>query len=385
MAPWQAHPCEGQSVPPPDHPCGERPCRDRCDRECDTPCGDEACEEECNVATDWLHMFEPRRRLTFRGQYLPWWTKSQNLPTLVTDGTNALFSGNDGNPSIHSGARLELGYWFNDCHDAGLDITYTFLGNTAGTFRRDTNQVAVLDIPFLDVAPGSPGPRNYQIHDNGPALPGSVAIRTAQELNAVDVLSRCLIGEQGNRRFDFLFGYRYGRFSEDLSISDRSYLLGSPIDRTDRFDARNEFNGCVLGFVSSTRYCRWSFDVLTKIGLGNTHSRVNVTGENNTVAPVGGLFALPTNSGTVVRDNFSAVPEIGLTLGYDVTCRLKATVGYTFLYWSGVMRPGDQIDTTINSTQIPPGTLNGAALPQVKSVVSDFWAQGLSIGLDYCY
>ena len=72
-------------------------------------------------------------------------------------------------------------------------------------------------------------------------------------------------------------------------------------------------------------------------------------------------------------------------LGYDLTCRLKATVGWSFLYWSSVMRPGDQIDTNVNPSQLPPGTLSGIPSPQFKPVMTDFWAQGLSIGLDYRY
>ena len=48
------------------------------------------------------------------------------------------------------------------------------------------------------------------------------------------------------------------------------------------------------------------------------------------------------------------MPEIGFTLGYDLTSRLKATVGYTLLYWSNVARPGDQIDLNVDSRQFPP-------------------------------
>lgn len=77
------------------------------------------------------------------------------------------------------------------------------------------------------------------------------------------------------------------------------------------------------------------------------------------------------------------MPELGITLGYDFTCRLRATFGYTFLYWSKVARPGEQIDTELNPSQFPPGTLVGAPHPQFVFHTSDFWAQGLNFGLEY--
>ena len=53
---------------------------------------------------------------------------------------------------------------------------------------------------------------------------------------------------------------------------------------------------------------------------------------------------------------------MGLNLGYDLTPRWKATVGYTFVYWSSVMRTADQIDTNINSQNV--------ALENVKAAES---------------
>ena len=145
-APWQAHPCEGRYVPPPDTPCdGDCPCGIGHGRGharaagCEAGCGEESCDEECNPATDWLRMFEPCGRFSFRGEYLAWWTKSTDLPPLVSTGVlpgaMVLFSGSDGDPGLHSGGRFTLGYWLTPGRETGLDVTYTFLGNTAATFE----------------------------------------------------------------------------------------------------------------------------------------------------------------------------------------------------------------------------------------------------------
>jgi hypothetical protein len=168
--------------------------------------------------------------------------------------------------------------------------------------------------------------------------------------------------------------------------------VGTVIQASDLFNARNEFNGGEIGFAARTRCCRWSLELLTKLAVGNTRSRMNVSGntvvtvpDQSPVAYNSGVLALPTNIVDYQRNDFSVIPEFGVTLGYDLTCRLKATVGWSFLYWSSVMRPGDQVDTNVNPSQLPPGTLSGIPSPQFKPVMTDFWAQGLSIGLDYRY
>ena len=158
--------------------------------------------------------------------------------------------------------------------------------------------------------------------------PGEIHISNTQELKFLEALVRCSIVQQCNQNLDFVFGYRYGRFVENLEINDLSHVLAIPVRKNDLFNARNEFNGFEMGFVSTTRYCRWSLDVLGKLAVGSTHSQVNVSGAtsvNDAPFTPGGLLALPTNSPrTVEQNNFSAIPELGLTLGYDLTCRVES-------------------------------------------------------------
>ena len=72
-----------------------------------------------------------------------------------------------------------------------------------------------------------------------------------------------------------------------------------------------------------------------------------------------------------------------MNVGYDLMPNLRATVGYTFIYWSRVARPGDQIDTNLNLSQLPPGPLNGIPRPEASWSITDMWAQGISAGIDY--
>jgi hypothetical protein len=415
-APWQAHPDEGQEVPPPDTPCGgDAPCGLGGGCSCHSRCNGESCDEPCNAATDWLHMFDVDNRLSFRAEYLAWWTKSPNGPALATTspsntprseagvlgetGTEVLYSGSSADLGMHSGGRFNLGYWFTPCHYAGFDITYTFLGNTAATYEQASDGSMILARPFYNVGQlQQAAGQDSSIIAYPNEQTGVLGIRDSQEVNFVDALLRWAIIQKCDQKLDFLFGYRYGRFNESLAIDSTSNYIsdvgqianGTVIQTSDLFDTRNEFNGLELGFQSSTHYCRWSLDFLAKLALGNTRSRSNVNGSTTIAAPDqspvvddGGLLALSTNSGSIEQNHFSVIPELGLTLGYDVTCQLKATVGYTFVYWSSVMRPGDQIDTNINTTQLPPNSLSGMPSPQSRTVMSDFWAHGLNVGLDY--
>ncbi|WP_299009694.1 BBP7 family outer membrane beta-barrel protein, partial [uncultured Caulobacter sp.] len=67
----------------------------------------------------------------------------------------------------------------------------------------------------------------------------------------------------------------------------------------------------------------------------------------------GGLLAQDSNIGNYERNELSVLPQLGVTLGYKLTERLKLTGGYTFVYWSNVVRPGDQIDPEVNPGNLP--------------------------------
>ena len=58
------------------------------------------------------------------------------------------------------------------------------------------------------------------------------------------------------------------------------------------------------------------------------------------------------------------------------------------MYWSTVARAGDQIDTNIDPQQgpqftnvVPPAGLKPA--PPEPMRMTDYWAQGVNLGLDY--
>ena len=122
-----------------------------------------------------------------------------------------------------------------------------------------------------------------------------------------------------------------------------------------------------------------------KLALGNTHSLIDIEGQTTTISPegrtvtLGGMLAQPTNIGIHQTNQLSMIPELDATLAYDLTCRLRLTLGYSLIYWSDVARPGDQIDLNLT----PPTATIAAVKPQFQLKTTDYWAQGLNFGLDF--
>src|SRR4029079_9665006 len=96
-----------------------------------------------------------------------------------------------------------------------------------------------------------------------------------------------------------------------------------------------------------------------------------------------GVFAQPANEGTYGSTRFAFVPEVRAKVGYDITPAITLTVGYDFIYYSNVVRPGDQINReipkgqTFQQAMAPPSTTSPARLYNT----TDFYAQGLNVGV----
>ena len=352
-------------------------------------------------------------RLWFRGEYLLWWTQGADVPPLVTTSpfgtdrddagvlgqdTTILFGDGTVNTDTRSGGRFTLGYWLQPCQ-FGLQASYLFLGDQTDRFEASSLGDPILARPFFNVQTGAEDARLIAFEDAaaGPVVEGSILVESTTSFREAEILFRRVLSQPCSGRLDFLIGYQFARLEDGLLIEEstvsrnqQGVVAGTEIDLFDRFDATNEFHGAELGLVFEERLCRWSLEMLMKLGLGRTHSQVAIHGETVTTVPGfdpdpsrGGLLALPTNMGSYEQDHFAVIPELGVTLGYDVTCNLRATVGYTFIYWSKVARPGDSVDMDVNESQFGGGNLNGEPRPAFSWVTTDYWAQGLSFGLDY--
>ena len=120
---------------------------------------------------------------------------------------------------------------------------------------------------------------------------------------------------------------------------------------------------------------------------------IGAPGEAAVFFPNGGLLAAGPNLGRFSDDRFSVVPEVQLNLGYWLTPNLKAFVGYNALYWSNVVRPGDQIDRVVDVTFVPnpptnPATgqvpaFSGQNRPVVPFRQDHLWVNGIQFGAEW--
>lgn len=202
-------------------------------------------------------------------------------------------------------------------------------------------------------------------------------------------------------RVDLLAGYRTYRLNDGLRVREDLEVLqdwpakglveGTTFGVEDVFRSQNEFHGGELGINTQFYHGRWSLDLLAKLGIGNNSQKVTISGSTDIDRPGddpvhydAGILALDTNTGRYTRNDFVLIPQFSAEIGYQLSCHLRAHVGYTFLFWPDVVRAAEQIDYTINETYIPPADDPiGAQRPAFSFVDSDFWAQGLNAGLEW--
>ncbi|MCL4207713.1 MAG: BBP7 family outer membrane beta-barrel protein [Pirellulaceae bacterium] len=351
-------------------------------------------------------------RIWMRGEYLMWWVEGMDTPALVTSspaGTNRDVAGVLGQPTtsilyggdglidtMRPGGRFTAGYWFDWARFHGVEATFLGLLSRDSSFQAQSSGDPILARPFTNVEPGFEGADAELVAFPG-LLTGRIESQAESSLLGIEVLYRGGWWQVGNRNFDFLAGWRYLSLDESLRIrdfktsisTDTLVPVGTTIDELDSFSAKNDFNGAELGMLAHTRRNNWSLEVLGKLAFGNTRSRVAIDGTTTITVPgepasttAAGLLAQETNIGTYQRDVFSVVPEFGLNLAYHMTPNVQARVGYTFIYWNRVARPGDQIDTLLNLSQLEPTGLVGPARPAFSWVESGLWIQGISLGLE---
>ena len=200
-------------------------------------------------------------------------------------------------------------------------------------------------------------------------------------------------------------GYRFLNLKEELSVTENILVVGtSPrvqlpdpvgtvITVRDSFETENWFNGGQIGLTYERRRGDWSFDVRGSVAFGVTHQELKIDGVQTRTRPGqlpatfrGGLLAAGPNLGTFTRDQFSVVPEFTFNVGYWLRPNLRAYVGYNFLYWPNVIRPGDQIDRVVDLTFVPNAPAvppSGQLRPQPLFSQSDLWVTGVQFGVEW--
>jgi hypothetical protein len=353
-----------------------------------------------------------RERFWVDGEALLWWMKRANLPPLVTGsppgtalgnlgvpgapGTSVLFGGSPVNGDLTVGGRVTAGLWLDCDRTFGIEGSFFQLGSQAQGFSG--GPPTSLGRPFLDAVTGRP---NAELVSSPGFLDGNVhASASSGSLIGAEALGRANLCCGCGYRLDALAGYRFLTLSdrvginENLTSTDLAQIvapLGTNIILTDSFHTSNQFHGGDVGLAGEFCWNAWTLGGTARIALGSTHERADVNGATTVTVPgfppvmnSGGLLALSSNSGTHARDIFAVVPEVRVQLAYQVGPHLNIHVGYSFLYWSQVIRAGDQIDLVVNPALLPP-PLGGASplRPAFTFQGSGFWEQGIDLGVEF--
>jgi hypothetical protein len=355
---------------------------------------------------------------------LTWFQSGMSLPPLVStsptgtpraaagvlgqQGTSVLFGGNDeAMTDATGGFRIRFGTWLGAIPGLGLEGEYVGLSERTDSFFDQSTGAPgslILARPFFNILSGQ---NDSELISFPGVVRGNIGVDMTNELRGAAFRFRrqicCSTGcgfsdwacqtVPVSTRLDLTAGYRFWQLGESVGIREELTSLESPgsFDITDRFETRNQFNGPEIGVVWQGRRGWWSLDALARVAFGNVLQTVNIDGstsitENNVTTDYdSGFLAQRTNIGTFQRDRFTMVPELGLNLGYQVTRRLRATFGYSLIYWGNVVRPGDQIDLDVNTNLLAPEVtpFTGPLRPQFQFQQTDYWVQGLSYGAEF--
>jgi hypothetical protein len=376
---------------------------------------------------DFAEAGEPVHLWWTSGEYLIWRTRQPGLgyplETAAVVGTSngalgnsntvKYFERSDLDYENYSGARFTLGRWFGPTQTYGIEgsaffvlspgVHFVSIANLNSPSLVGANGIPATPIsifrPFINAATLAPQALllGSQSTSSGTFNPiGALRVDSSSNLWGAEVNFIRNVYSTDCIQICWLGGARYLDLKEDLNVASVSQTSAAPVifGVLDRFVTRNEFAGGQLGARLDWHKDCFAVTVTTKLALGNTFETLDVGGStasvngSNVAVFNGGFLALPSNSGHFTKDEFSVVPQVGLTLGYQAGHHCRFFFGYDFLYWTKVARPGDQINPTLDPAQVPSLTnqLNPAAVqPQALFVTRDFWAQGVNVGLEVRY
>jgi hypothetical protein len=348
-----------------------------------------------------------------------WWVKDApvRVPLVTTNanpatiaalsdpGTQIIFgegSGREVDFRAFAGGRVTVGGWLSDEQRLGVEASGFLLERRNFIFSASSagGTAPVVSIPFNATQPFNFNPAGETSLNAGGA-PNNVTVSMTSRLWGAEANALWNLHRGEAFQLTALAGFRYLDLQENLTLTDTfadPFRAGGAVIAVDGFGARNQFYGGTLGARAVFNAGRWNLDLTGTVALGSNHETVRIAGGTTVVnngfgfangTTPGAVFAQRSNIGETSRDVFAVVPEVNCKFGYFVTPNFKPFVGYNFLYLNSAVRPGNQIDRNINPTQnaffVPPGAVIGPAVPVPTFRSSDYWAQGLTFGMEFRY
>lgn len=335
--------------------------------------------------------------------FLLWWRDERVFPALLTTqpnngvlpGATVLFGGSM-DESARPGGRLELGLWLDSCQRTAVGVRYLGVADASISPEYTSNDGSFLARPFLDVSTNPATPTAFPVINAfaNPPTTGRIGLRTDSEFQAGDVFFQWTLRRSACASFGFLAGYQMAQIDESLLIESFTQSgVGTGVQSiavSDLFDARNEFHGGLFGLRGDYRCGQFGVELLGRFGFGNMRQSILIAGSTTSTDASGqtstrnsGLLAQSaTNGGLHEQDKFSFMNEAGVKLAFYPREQLKLSLGYSLMYWSSVVRPGHEIDTSIDGrllTALPPAD---ATRPAFAFNPTDYLVHGLTVGAE---
>jgi hypothetical protein len=361
-------------------------------------------------------------------EYLLWFAKAQpaRFPFVTTSApaaggrlgessTLVLHSNDDLGYNLFSGFRITAGFFKDDCQRHGWYASGFLLEHKANVFfaQSDATGQPLLARPFINAITGLP---DVLLVSFPTFAAGNVTVYASNRTWGAEGgpyinLYRsepsgdgCDCGPLWN--IDAMIGFRYLEVKELLRIQSFTNILPGQavtfdgklyngpvnIEVNDEINTLNQFYGGNFGLNTEMRYGKCFLSATGKVAIGVMHERVDINGfsilrQGPLIAPSvvrGGLYANANNIGRFHHDEFAVVPEVEFKLGYNWRSWLTTYIGYSFLYASRVVRPGDQYSPVVNPAIIPTSPSFGLggpiATPNPVLTHTDYWLQGVSFG-----
>ncbi len=336
------------------------------------------------------------QKLYGSAEYLFWLVKAQPL----TGNLSLSISTPNQVPQLHSdglnGARFTVGAWLNPTHDVALEGNYLFLHQKNDKTAQTFPPVQIVVKPIFD------GVVTESANVSSASSFQGAELNVRHQACTFDWSTHDCPGLRG--RLDFLGGFRFADLSENLSIGGTTIFGTAPvlladttITTTDVFGTHNHLFAGQFGFDGSLGWGRVNVTGYAKLALGDNRQNVNIDGTSHVSGPpvlgtfdaTGGFFAQPSNTGRFRHDVFSMMPETGLNFSYQLGDHCRLSLGYTLLYFTNVVRPGQQIDTAnANAAARPALFFLGGTRPEPvfdKFIETTFWAQGINLAVEVTY
>jgi hypothetical protein len=337
-------------------------------------------------------------------ELLYWWPQRQPLPVLAVrppGGTSEVLLGGraiDSQPS--AGGRFAVGWSTNTEQTGGLEVVYFFLGTR--TFKQNVRSFAggtasEFGLPYTNAASGA---RELLTLARPGFADAHLTAFTSVRVQGWEVNSVANVLDEKSVKLNALIGWRYFQAHEGARLEAIQYRYdGRDVVRAaDQFDAHNRFHGGQLGLHADVRRGLVFCEMTAKIAFGQNYEVVKTeamtffqpggAGPASAIYGGSGLYVQPSNFGRTANGVFAVLPEGTFKFGFRLGDAGRVYVGYSFLYLSDAVRPGDQIDRTLNPAQVPLASGLAPAFGDRPARIvqrGDFWAQGLVIGLETRY